>query len=249
MTNLNDTLVSPSELSAAYRVASDRSARRVARGTAIKGYKVGYTALSRWKELGITAPMWGAMYDDSVVQAATGLWRYRLPEIHGPRIEPELVVHFHEAPDPDASVAGMLACIDWVAHGFEIVVTPLDGKQPTVPEAIMNGGMHGILVLGEARPIADLGADPDTALQHIGVELYCDGVLKEAGSGANVMGSPLKAIRALMAGLEREGMARIKAGDIVSTGTMTAAFPITPGQRWTTRLSGTTLPGLDVVFE
>lgn len=52
-----------------------------------------------------------------------------------------------------------------------------------------------------------------------------------------------------MRGLQREGWPPVGPGSLVTTGTLTAAFPIAPGQRWTTELSGLPLPNLDVMFE
>jgi len=197
----------------------------------------------------VSAPMWGAMYDDSVVEIGGGPARHGLAAYHGPRIEPEIAVHFSEAPPPDAGIEDLIQCIDWVAHGYEIVLSLADGAPVTAARAIGNGGMHGALLLGARRPTGELGADPVQALAGIGVELYCDGELKDTGTSGSVMGSPLNAIVHLMEGLRREGQTPIRAGDLITTGTMTGAHPIAPGQRWATALSGTRLAGLDVTFE
>jgi 2-oxo-3-hexenedioate decarboxylase len=39
------------------------------------------------------------------------------------------------------------------------------------------------------------------------------------------------------------------AGELVTTGTLTAALPINAGQSWTTKLDGFALPGISVSFE
>lgn len=249
MTTSFPTPATPSELSAAYRAAAEREAQRVSQGAVIVGHKVGFTNTSTWKQLGATEPMWGAMYDDSVVQATDRPFNYSLAPFHGPRIEPEIVVGFSKAPPADATLDALLECIDWMAQGYEIVVTPVDGKPPTVAQAIANGGMHGALLVGVQRPLAELGADQANRLEDIKVELHCDGELKEAGTSAIVLGNPLNSILHLMKGLENEGRPPLEAGDVVTTGTMTAAYHIAAGQRWTTTLSGLDLPDLDVVFE
>lgn len=249
MTTSSPAPATSSELSAAYRAAAEREAQRVSQGAVIIGHKVGFTNTSTWKQLGATEPMWGAMYDDSVIDATGKPFRYSLAPFHGPRIEPELVVRFRQAPPADATRETLLECIEWVAQGYEIVVSPLDGKPPTVAQAIANGGMHGALLLGAPRPVAELGADLENRLQHIKVDLCCDGDLKEAGASAIVLGNPLNSILHLMKGLENHGRPPLKAGDIVTTGTMTAAYPIAAGQRWTTTLSGLDLPDLDVFFD
>ena len=249
MNTTETSFPAPEEVSDAYRFAAEREAERVAQGAVVVGRKVGYTNRQTWQKIGATAPMWGAMYDDTVVDIGDGQFRYSTARFNGPRIEPEIVVHFHKAPSLGATAEDLLDCIDWMAQGYEIVVTPLDGKAPTVPQAIMQGGMHGSLLIGAMRPVAELGDDLVARLAEITVELRCDGELKEVGSGANVLGNPLNAILHLMEGLEREGRPPLKAGEIVTTGTLTAAYHVSPGQRWTTTLQGVALPDLDVTFE
>ncbi len=237
-----------SELSAAYRAAAEREAHRISQGAVITGHKVGFTNTRNWAQLGATEPMWGAMYDDTVTFMAGKPGPYSLARFTGPRIEPEIVLHFHKAPPTDASPEQILACVDWVAQGYEIVVTPADGVPPTVPQAIANGGMHGALLIGERCSVMELGRDLVGRLAAVQLELRCDGELKDNGSGASVLGNPLNAIVHLMKGLQREGRPPLEAGAVVTTGTLTAAYPISPGQRWTTALTGLPLPDLDVTF-
>lgn len=239
----------PSTLSAAYQAALEREAQRTGQGARIVGRKIGFTDRRLWTQLGVSTPMWGAMYDDTVVDAGGKPFRYSLAHLNGPRIEPEIAVHFHKAPPLQAGHEELLGCIDWVAHAFEIVRTPASGKPPTAPEAIADGAMHGALLLGERIAITDLGEDPAGRLGQIIVDLHCDGELKETGKSAHVLGNPLNAIIQLIEGLRREGMPAIEAGAIITTGTMTAAYPVAPGQRWASTLMGITLPGLDVTFD
>lgn len=249
MTDSATKFATPDELSAAYRSAAEREAGRRREGAAIVGYKVGFTNTKAWDQLGATEPMWGAMYDRTVVNVGEGPYHYSIAGHNGPRIEPEIVVHFLKAPAADASPEALLQCIDWLAQGYEIVLTPLDGKPPTVAQAIAQGGMHGALLVGQPRKVADLGADLADRLAAISLELRCDGELKETGVGATVLGNPLNAIAHLVKGLAQHGRPPLRAGDTVTTGTLTAAYPIAAGQRWQTRLSGLGLPDLDVKFE
>jgi 2-oxo-3-hexenedioate decarboxylase len=69
------------------------------------------------------------------------------------------------------------------------------------------------------------------------------------GSGANVLDSPLLAFAHLAETLATQArVAPVQAGEIVTTGTLTAALPVSPGQRWTTVLDGIDLPGLSITF-
>ena len=40
----------------------------------------------------------------------------------------------------------------------------------------------------------------------------------------------------------------VAAGEIVTTGTLTNAWPVAPGETWTTTFSGIELPGLAIEF-
>jgi 2-oxo-3-hexenedioate decarboxylase len=40
----------------------------------------------------------------------------------------------------------------------------------------------------------------------------------------------------------------LRAGEIVTTGTLTAAYPVSAGERWSTELRGIALQGLEVAF-
>jgi 2-oxo-3-hexenedioate decarboxylase len=75
--------------------------------------------------------------------------------------------------------------------------------------------------------------------------LSCDGRDVEEGSAEIVLDGPLHALRlwvdAMAARPERWP---IVAGDIVTTGTITDAAPLSPGQRWQTRLSDPRFAGM-----
>ena len=50
-------------------------------------------------------------------------------------------------------------------------------------------------------------------------------------------------------GMAMRPMSRsLMAGDLITTGTVTRAFPVAPGERWTSAISGLPLAGMDVRF-
>jgi len=81
------------------------------------------------------------------------------------------------------------------------------------------------------------------------VELRKGGTVVERGRGANVLGSPLEALAFLVEVLSRQPAAPpLAAGEIVTTGTLTDAHPVAPGERWSTAFEGLPLAGLVVNF-
>jgi 2-keto-4-pentenoate hydratase len=64
-----------------------------------------------------------------------------------------------------------------------------------------------------------------------------------------VLGSPVHALWHLHQLLQKQPQFdALTAGEIITTGTWTDAYPIKHGQTWTTAFSGVALPGLTVSF-
>ncbi|MNN96763.1 hypothetical protein D3C81_2157980 [compost metagenome] len=48
---------------------------------------------------------------------------------------------------------------------------------------------------------------------------------------------------------DRAATDAIQAGELVTTGTLTRAYPVHAGETWSTELDGLSLPGMRIVFE
>lgn len=238
------------DTTAAYEVARRLRQRRQAAGHRVAGRKIGFTNRSIWPLYGVWEPIWGAMWDDTVHALADGRGRLSLHGLQEPRIEPEIVLHLASAPQPGEGPLDLLRRVDRVAHGFEIVQSPYPGWRFGTADAVAVGSLHGALCLGPAVPVAALAPDPLAALSAFTITLAGDGVDRAQGCGANVLDGPLHALAHLVQVLA-EGPAdeRLQAGEWISTGTLTDALPVQPGQVWRTRLDGIALPGLELAFE
>jgi len=119
-----------------------------------------------------------------------------------------------------------------------------------LPDCTAANAMHGALLMG---PRHEIGARADEwlrTLPQFEVELYCDGKLIERGCGSNVLEGPLSAVRYLMELLARDpDNPPLADGEIISTGTLTRAFPVKAGETWTTTLKGISLEGVSLRFE
>jgi 2-oxo-3-hexenedioate decarboxylase len=245
------------DMTRAYAVAEQVHRARVARGERPVGRKIGFTNRNLWAEYGVYQPIWGFLYDATVVHAQDGRVELPLDGLLEPRIEPEIVLHFAQAPPageagrgagPADLEGGILACIDWIAHGVEIVQSPFPAWKFRVEDTVAANGLHGRLVIGEPVPVARI-ADCARKLREFRIVLARDDDVQAVGGGANVLDSPLLAFAHLvevLAGLPQ--FAPVGAGDAVTTGTLTAALPVRPGERWRTRLDGIPLPGLEIAF-
>jgi 2-oxo-3-hexenedioate decarboxylase len=228
----------------AYRVSAEILRRRRARGETPIGRKIGFTNRLIWPEYGVSAPMWAHVYDSTVTQLEQPSGRVPIAHLSQPRLEPEIVLHFARAPGATSDEAGLLSCIDWIAHGFEIVQTHFPNWTFALADTIADFGLHGALVVGPRRNLADLG-DVIEKLRTFTIALSNGRGVELQGAGANVLGSPLLAALHLLKVLnDLEGFEPVVAGELVTTGTLLSPPSIRPGETWTTALSGIELPGL-----
>ena len=238
------------DLPAAYEVARLIHEERVLAGAVPVGRKIGFTNPGIWEEYGVRQPVWAHVYEATVVVPFKAGTQVRIGVFTEPKIEPEIVLHFRSAPPLTGEIAAILDCIDWVAHGFEIVQSHFPGWNFQAADTVADAALHGALLVGEPQDTGKLGADLAGKLERFTIALSCNGALRERGQGANVLGSPLAALAHLIAVLATQPLAApIRAGELVTTGTLTRALPIRGGETWSTAIDGIALPGMRVEFE
>jgi 2-keto-4-pentenoate hydratase len=236
-------------LDAAHAVADGVRRRRIARGETPRGYKIGFTNRSIWPKYGVYAPIWGPVWDSTLTLLDGASAAVSLRGLVQPRLEPEIVFGMARTPSAGMREARLLSCLGWVAHGFEIVHTHFEGWRFEAADTVADFALHGRLVVGPRVALDDwtsLGAD----LSALRVSLHCNGVLEEEGSGAQVLDGPLNALRLWVDAMAAQTPRwTIEPGDVVTTGTLTDAWPLAPGQRWTTALTESRLGGLTLDVE
>jgi 2-oxo-3-hexenedioate decarboxylase len=233
----------------AYRVTTAVRQLREARGEVPVGRKIGFTNRTIWAEYGVYAPIWGHVYDRTVRRIADIGGEFSLAGLAEPRIEPEIVLGIGTTPAAGMDEEALLGCIDWVAHGFEIVQSLFPGWRFAAADTVAGHGLHGALLLGPRRPIAQDRQRWREALSRFEIDLLRDGDPVDHGRAGNVLDGPLSALRHfndLLAG--DPGNLALAAGEMVTTGTLTRAFPVAPGETWSTAPSGVPLQGISVRF-
>jgi len=233
----------------AYRVTNAVRRLREARGERVLGRKIGFTNRTIWAEYGVYDPVWGFLYDRTVRDLADIGDPFFLSGLAEPRIEPEIVFGLASAPDPDMDEATLLTCVDWVAHGFELVQSIFPNWIFNAADTVAAFGLHGALLVGERHPVAPLRVDWLDTLSDFTIDLYRDGARVDRGLASNLLGGPLTALRHLVNVLARDpANPPLAAGEIVTTGTLTRAFPVSPGETWRTRPDGIALDGIEIRF-
>lgn len=234
----------------AYAVAQLIHEMRINEGAVPVGRKIGFTNPEMWSIYGVCEPIWGYIYDTTVVQLAGSIARCHIGHFSEPKIEPEIVVHFGASPPVNADPDEVITSIDWIAHGVEIVQSHFPGWKFRAADTIADWGLHATLIVGEPLLVRSFGEDLVTDIENFTVTLSCDGDVREQGKGSNALGSPLKAVAHLINVLAKQPYApRLQSGEMVTTGTLTAALPIDPDQTWNTHIKGIALPGITISFE
>jgi 2-oxo-3-hexenedioate decarboxylase len=229
---------------AAYNVAADIVRMRRSRGEKTVGRKIGFTNRNIWPQYGATTPIWAHVYDRTVQFAQEGRATMRLNGSVQPRIEPEIAFKLKSPVRPgQADPARILEAVEWLAPSFEIVDCHFADWKFDPADSVADFSLHWRLVIG--TPVAvdgDLG-DLANRLHGCGVTLLNGQETVDRGAGANALGHPALALAFLADILARQRQFDpLAAGEIITTGTLTAAMPVKSGETWSSRYEG--LPGV-----
>jgi 2-oxo-3-hexenedioate decarboxylase len=233
----------------AYRVTAAVRAEREARGERPIGRKIGFTNRTIWAEYGVYAPIWGYVYDSTVLNLSSEALQVSLNGLAEPRIEPEIVFGLAAAPTPGMHEQALIRCIDWIAHGYEIVQSIFPNWLFRAPDTVAAYGLHGRLFIGPRHFAASRREEWPRELSSFEIDLFRNGDRVDHGAAANVLDGSLFALGHLVETLARDPLSPpLAAGEIVTTGTLTRAFPVAAGEEWTTKLSGIPLEGARIRF-
>jgi 2-oxo-3-hexenedioate decarboxylase len=228
-----------------YAVAAEILKLRRARGERTVGRKIGFTNRNIWAEYGATAPIWAHVYDRTVVVAERHPAAISLKGSARPRLEPEIAFKL-KAPiaagitDP----VRILERIEWVAASFEIVDCHFADWKFHSADSAADFSFHWRLVVGAPQPVrAHEIPALATQLHDCRVTLSRNGEVRDRGVGANALGHPASALAHLASVLAIQPQFEpLAAGEIITTGTLTAALPVRPGETWSSHYEG--LPGI-----
>jgi 2-oxo-3-hexenedioate decarboxylase len=244
-------LASTRDIDAAFAIQAAIGALRRRRGDVPVGYKIGFTNRLIWPLYNVTQPIWGPVWQTTLHDMTDARADIRLARLAEPRLEPEIVIGLTDSPPPQAdastpeALAALIACIGWVAPGFEVVHSIWPNWRFNAAQAIAAQSLHAGLWVGPRVERSALGTDPVAALSGLRLTLSCQGEALAQGRGADVLDGPIQALGHLVAGLAARGE-RIAAGSVITTGTLTDAQPLAAGQHWQSAIDGAPLSGLSL---
>jgi 2-keto-4-pentenoate hydratase len=235
------------DLNAAYEVEALLNQFRAADGHKAVGRKVGYANKAMWRVLKLETLVWAHMYDDTVHYSDSNSTTLTLAHPRSLKIEPEIIFGLKHALKVEGSAAAdaaiALASADWVAVGFEIIDCPFPEWQFQPSDFVASFGLHAALVVGQRMPVSpDRIAALVDELPRFRVRMLKNGEFVEEGSGRNSLKSPALCLAELSAAITRRSPTEpLSAGEIVSSGTLTAGHLTGSGDLWTVEVDGLSL--------
>lgn len=216
-----DSALVPASADDAYRVNA-----RVAEllGWAPLGWKIAATTEAMRTKLKTDGPIYGRTFQRFKFASPARLLRSKLLD---PLVECEFFVTLKsDLPARSApwSPAEVTAAVGAVHAGIEVAECRFAARAlPPLPAILADGSASGNYIFGGAIDNWQAG------LAGIEVRLEVDGIERRRGTGAEVMGDPLRPLHWLAEERRRLGDG-LKAGETISTGSMTGMLPINAGQ-------------------
>lgn len=236
----------------AYDIAKSLDNIRIAEGERPIGRKLGICKRQFWQDQNTVHQglIFTTLFSSTVRVLDDPFTIQSLAGASEPKLEPLVVFKLARTPDRNATLDELSDCLEWMAHGLEIVVNPYVDSNFEVADAIAAFGLHGALLIGEPHILSNSTRHQlGHALADASISLSCDERLVGAGYGSNVIHNPLNALWHLHRLINTQSrFPSLHAGEIISSGSWTNAYPIRAGQTWTSAFSGINLAGLSVSF-
>lgn len=209
----------------AYAIQLEGMKLRLADGHRIVGKKIGLTSKAMQHALGVFEPDYGYIADymmgyegDAVV----------LNELIAPKVEPEIAFVLKEdLQGPGITVADVLRATAGIMPAIEIIDSRIKDWKIKIQDTIADGASIGRVILsGKLTPLADID------MRYMGLVLEKNGEIVATAAGAAVLGHPANAVAWLANKLAQYNIS-LKKGEVIMSGSFTAACPVADGDNVT----------------
>ncbi|HYB95485.1 MAG TPA: fumarylacetoacetate hydrolase family protein [Vicinamibacterales bacterium] len=233
------------DIAAAYAVGQELMHLRLAKGHRTVGRKVGFANKAMWRVLKLDTLVWSYMYDDTVRHAATNDHELTTVGMMTPKVEPEIVFRLKAPLAGATGPVDVLSRVESIALGFEIIDCVYPDWQFTPADFVAAYGLHTGLIVGAPLQVTELNLEAlAEQLAAFTVALRKNGEVVAEGSGKNALKNPALSVAELGMAIEKRGGPPLAAGEYISSGTLTEAQFVRPGDTVTAILDGIALPSL-----
>ncbi|WP_240417240.1 2-keto-4-pentenoate hydratase [Paenibacillus periandrae] len=213
----------------AYEIQEQLVQMKLAEGYRIVGPKMGLTSQAKMKQMNVSDPIYGYIFDYMVVSGT----EFELTDCIHPKVEAEIAfVLGKDIEGPGISGAQVLAATEYVIPALEIIDSRYENFQFTLPDVIADNASSSRVMFGNCiqRPEA-------LELDLVGVTLSINGQIKDLGAGAAVVGHPANSVAMLANMLAKKGE-KLKAGQTILSGGITGAIMLNQGDVVSARFDG-----------
>lgn len=204
-----------------YLIQEELVRRKLEEGHKIVGPKMGITSEAKMKQMNVDDPIYGYVFDYMVIEEgeAIDLSNY----IH-PKVEPEIgFILSRDLEGPNVTALDVLRAAEFVFPALEIIDSRYENFDFTLADVIADNTSAAGAVFGTALK------RPETLeLDLVGVTLAINGKIQALGAGAAVLGHPANSVARLANMLWKKG-GKVKAGQPILSGGITAAVHLSPG--------------------
>jgi 2-keto-4-pentenoate hydratase len=205
----------------AYQVQLAGMNLRIADGHTVVGKKIGLTSKAMQTALGVFEPDYGYITDRMMVLEGDDI---SLSSVIAPKVEAEIAFVLKEdLAGPGITLARVLKATAGIMPAFEIIDTRIKDWKIKIQDTIADGASIGrIVVSGALVPVENLD------MRYMGLVLEKNGEVVTTAAGAAVLGHPANAVVWLANKLADYGIS-LKAGEVIMSGSFTAACPVAAG--------------------
>lgn len=223
-------LLPTGDVQAAYEVQSYNTDRALEAGRRLVGRKIGLTAASVQKQLGVNQPDYGMLFADMARGDGEDI---KLPHTMQPKVEAEIAFVFgQDLTAEQLTMADLFRAIEYAVPAIEIVGSRIANWDIKITDTIADNASSGLYVLG-SRPVRLTDFDP--VLCGMVTEKF--GEPLSVGAGVACMGSPLNAALWLAQVMAKAGRP-LRAGDTILSGALGPMVTVTPGDVFDVRIEG-----------
>lgn len=209
-----------------YAIQAAAFQRRLARGEAQVGVKMGFTSRAKMIQMGLNDMIWGRLSDGMLVEDGGEI---DLSDYVHPRAEPEVAFLLGAPLEGAVSAAEAMAAVEAVAPAIEIIDSRYKNFKFSLADVVADNCSSSGFVLGAWQSL-------DADLSNLGMVLEFNGRPVQIGSTAAILGHPGRSLAAASR-MTAEAGETLEAGWIVMAGAATDARPLGAGTVATARYS------------
>nr|WP_227935480.1 fumarylacetoacetate hydrolase family protein [Alkalihalobacillus deserti] len=214
----------------AYSIQEELVNLKLEQGHSIVGPKMGLTSRAKMKQMNVEEPIFGYIFDNMVVSEGSQI---SLADFIHPKVEAEVAfILGKDIEGPGVSGAQVLAATEYVCSALEIIDSRYENFNFTLPDVIADNASSSKVVFGNK-----VRKPEELELDLVGTVLSINGEIKDLGAGAAVLGHPANSVAMLANMLHRKGE-KLKAGQVILTGGITGAVPLSYGDHVTAKIDG-----------